>query len=94
MKNKQPRTIIKPVDDSKVGTSWTKQLSSDYTVADITRILGFKPNCEDDTSKVKYSWLFTVNGNLCGIWDYKGSRWSAYDPDNMLNELFSVIKVD
>jgi hypothetical protein len=28
--------------------------------------------------KVDYRWEFTVDGEECAIWDYYGTRWSAY----------------
>lgn len=62
------------------------------TKAEIDRILGFKPNVDDDASKVKHSWGFSVDNNKCAVWDWKGSHkfkeWSAYGPDAVLREVF------
>lgn len=62
------------------------------TKAQIDGILGFKPNVQDDPSKVKHSWAFSALGSDCAVWDYKGShrlkRWSAYGPDAVLREVF------
>lgn len=46
------------------------------TVAEITEILGFAPNCDDDATKVVNSWGFRddVGGHYYGVWDYKGSH--------------------
>jgi hypothetical protein len=58
----------------------------------IDAILGFRPNVDDDPHKVKYSWAFSVQGNDCAVWDYKGSHklkeYSAYGPDSVLREVF------
>jgi len=63
-----------------------------YTVAEISAILGFKPNVLDDPDKVKYSWGFAVDGVFCGIWDYKGSYksryYSTFGPDEVFQKLF------
>ena len=59
---------------------------------DIDRILGFKPNVDDDPYKVKYSWGFTAGGRNCGIWDWKGSwrdgEWSFYGPADTFRKIF------
>lgn len=73
------------------GQGWTKDLTSALKPGDISKRLGFKSNCEDDPEKVKYSWGFTVNGKPCGIWDYKGARWSVYDPHDVLHLVFPEI---
>lgn len=58
----------------------------------IKEVLGFDCNVKDDPYKVKHSWGFTVNGELCGIWDYKGSEkqgfFSTYGPKEILSKLF------
>lgn len=60
--------------------------------ADIDRLLGFEPNVPDDEYKVKYSWAFTVDGEPCAVWDWKGSHamrtWSAYGPHAVLAKVF------
>ncbi len=33
---------------------------------EICKVLGFKPNCQDDTDKVRYSWGFEINGEPFG----------------------------
>ena len=63
-------------------------VSSDYTVEEITKILGFPPNVKDDPFKVKNSWGFKVDGVQCGIWVYKGSRWSFFGPREIAEKLF------
>jgi hypothetical protein len=69
MKTNKP--VIRPVDEA--GDCRTGTLSG-ISVAEITDLLGFGPNVKDDPSKVKHSWGFTVDGERCGVWDYKGSE--------------------
>jgi len=80
---------IKPIN--KAGSHRTGDLSG-FTKKEITKILGFEPNIQDDPYKVTASWGFTVDGVACGIWDYKGSavykEWSTYDPANVLDKIF------
>lgn len=64
--------------DPTVTGSRTGSLDSSLTVEDITAVLGFGPNVKDDPYKVTHSWGFRLDGRECGIWDYKGSRWSTY----------------
>lgn len=62
------------------------------TKAQIDGILGFRPNVDDDATKVKYSWGFTADGQCCAVWDYKGSHrtlaWSTYGDQALLQSLF------
>ena len=58
------------------------------SVADVTRILGFVPNCDDDPDKVENSWGFTVDGVRCGVWDYKGFEFSTFGPHETLRKVF------
>jgi hypothetical protein len=51
-------------------------LSPSLTVAQISARLGFNPVTGSGDNKVRYRWQFTVNGELCAVWDYKGARWS------------------
>lgn len=82
---------MKIVPINKAGSHRTGQISG-YCVADINKILGFKPNVSDDPDKVKYSWGFTADGVECGIWDYKGSYksrcYSTFGPDKVFETLF------
>lgn len=78
---------IKPIN--RAGLCLSYYLSPNITVEQISEVLGFSPNVKDDPDKVKYSWGFTINGKKCGIWDYKGSRWSVYDPSgHLVKDLF------
>jgi hypothetical protein len=79
---------MKIVPFNQPGACCTGNIDSGYTVADINRILGFKPNVKDDPYKVRHSWGFKADGKECGIWDYKGSRWSTYGPKAVFNQLF------
>lgn len=83
--------IIKPVDlrgGHRTGTL------SNITVGEITEILGFSPNCDDDPAKVVNSWGFEVDGRACGIWDYKGSHrigeFSTFGPHEVFSNLFGA----
>lgn len=82
---------IKPVD--RPGDSCTGHITG-LTVAEINARLGFKPNVDDDPSKVKYSWGFTVNGERCGVWDWKGSHrdriFSAWGNPGALLAVFGL----
>jgi len=77
---------IQPVNEA--GDHYTGSLPPELTAEQITKVLGFPPNIKDDPNKVKHSWGFTVDGKRCGIWDYKGSCWSIYDPHHKLERLF------
>ena len=70
------------------GDHRTGSIDSAYTVRDINRILGFRPNVQDDPSKVKHSWGFKADGQPCGVWDYKGGRWSVFGPKEVFDTLF------
>lgn len=63
-----------------------------YSASEISKILGFKPNIEDDPDKVSHSWGFLANGRQCGIWSYRGSDrvkiFSTYGPTEVFEELF------
>jgi hypothetical protein len=78
---------ITPVN--KTGDHRTGSLTG-LNVADVTRILGFAPNCEDDPDKVENSWGFEVDGVLCGVWDYKGSMFSTFGPADTLRKVFGA----
>lgn len=76
---------ITPIDVPGQG----REGSLSATFAEVEGVLGFKANCDDDTSKVTHSWGFVADGHKCGIWDYKGSRiLSTYGPDSVFVQLF------
>ncbi len=63
------------------------------TVEEISAVLGFGPNVEDDPLKVKHSWGFEHPGSgNYGIWDYKGSaednEFSTYGDKALFYHLF------
>lgn len=81
------KLIVTPHNEPGGGKTGT--LASSLTVKQINEVLGFPPNCEDDPDKVKHSWGFKLeNGEPCGIWDYKGTKWSTSGPDNVFEYLF------
>jgi len=88
---------IKPIDGIPNGSYRTGGLEG-LTKWDIEKRLGFAPNAEDDPEKVVNSWAFTVDGDMCAIWDYKGShlfnRWSCYDPTGALLAVFDASNID
>lgn len=90
VKAKKARKVAGPVVVAvpEAGSHRTGDLPSSITPAQIKKVLGFKANVDDDGSKVKHSWGFTVDGKQAGIWDYKGSRWSVYDPHGVVPPLF------
>jgi len=55
----------------------------------IISVLG-EPNVQDDPEKVEHSWGFTLDGELCGIWDYKGSRWSTYGDNEKIQKVLGI----
>lgn len=67
-----------------------------YTVAEINRILGFRPNVDDDPDKVRYSWGFLADGVQCGIWSYRNShlfkQFSTSGPAEVFATLFPARK--
>jgi len=86
---------IKPVNLS--GTYRTDRLIN-LKKADIVNALGFEPNADDDPDKVVNSWSFTIDGEPCAIWDYKGSHmydeWSVFDPAKVIDKVFSAENIE
>lgn len=78
--------LIRPVAHGT--THKTCTLPGTLSPQQISERLGFTPNTEDDSGKVTHCWSFAVNGSKCAIWDYKGFRWSAYDPNRVLSIVF------
>jgi len=84
--------VITPNDH--ILSSKTGSLSSDWTVEQISEVLGFKPNYQDDPDKVEFSWGADIYDNVTGefykiaIWDYKDARWSTYGDADILQQLF------
>lgn len=80
---------IEPLN--RTGDSRTGHLEG-LTKGQIIKILGFKPNVQNDPSKVVNAWGFTVDDIRCAIWDYKGSHkdkyWSTFGPDIVLQAVF------
>lgn len=88
-------TIIKPYTGDFMASHKTGRLPDDWTIAAITRHLGgIKPERygagegEDYDGKVTVEWQLLINGEECAIWDYKGARWSIYDPSGLLAKHF------
>jgi len=81
----------KPVPVNTGGDQRTGTLDG-ITAQQITDVLGFGPNIDDDPDKVVNSWGFKYKGQRCGIWDYKGSHhdnaFSTFGPREIFVELF------
>jgi hypothetical protein len=79
---------VNEVGDCRQGTL------SNLSVKEITNILGFAPNCQDDPDKVKHSWGFSVDGVRCGVWDYRGSgkfkTFSTFGDHATLKKVFGA----
>jgi hypothetical protein len=65
------------------------------TAEQISEILGFKPNVQDDPDKVVNSWAGESDGKLFAIWDYKGSqkynRFSVWGDTATLDRIFGSV---
>lgn len=59
-------------------------LSSKHTKKNIDQILGNVKSTKNPHEKTKYEWNFYINDQTCAIWDYYGTRWSAYGPKDLL----------
>jgi len=76
-------------NEERIGTHKTGSLRGDLTPEQITARLGFEPEGESSDGKVFYFWQFTVDGIVAAIWDFKGVRWSVYDPRNVVPSIFT-----
>lgn len=71
------------------GSYRTGSLPSNVTLKQLIEVFGF-PNCADDPYKVIYSWGFTIDGQQAGIWDYKGTRWSTFGPNDKIRAALGI----
>lgn len=73
------------------GTHRTGGLSG-ISAGEISNILGFKPNVQDDPDKVVNSWAGEGDGEQFAIWDYKGSHryneFSTWGDADTLSSIF------
>lgn len=74
---------IEPCGDIN-GMHKTGSLPQSLSIWDIAKVVGLEPNMVDD-GKATVEWCFTIDGVKCGIWDYKGNRWSTYGPVFLLD---------
>lgn len=83
------KPVIVPVENAGSHRTGTLRVVSKES---ITKALGFEPNVDDDPDKVTASWSFTVDGERCAVWDYKGSfefgQASTYGPHDALRKVF------
>lgn len=77
--------VVTPSRYSVGGKDWS--LDDTLLPIDIDRILGVDCRVVDDAGKVRFSWAFKVDGEQCGIWDYKGVRWSGMGPREAFEKL-------
>lgn len=65
------------------------RLPSDLTAADIqNRLPGIVDQGLSGDEKCTHTWDFLIDGVECSIWDYRGARWSAYGPAEVLQCVF------
>lgn len=83
---------IKP--SKEYGSGRDGHLSHLLTPDEITKRLGFGPIDPCDDGKTDLEWAFTIDGEPCGIWDYKGSRWSYAGPKEKMSLVFPEFVMD
>lgn len=87
----------KIVPDANV-ESWRTGGLKNLTAKEISTILGFEPNIDDDPDKVVNSWGFRVGKIECAIWDYKGSHtfksFSTFGPKLIFIQIFGAEHVE
>ena len=54
---------------------------------DIQTKLGSNVTEDQPGDKVNHEWRFYADGAECAIWDYKGTKWSAYGPWEVFEKL-------
>lgn len=69
-----------------ISTHKTGSLDESVTVGEINRALQGKIK-SGSGDKSRYDWQFLVDGEACGIWDYKGARWSTYGPASAFEKI-------
>lgn len=63
-------------------------LNENLSPREITRLLGgIKSKGVSGDGKCKFQWDFYADGVPCGIWDYKGCRWSVAGPREVFEKL-------
>lgn len=76
------------------GTYKTGFWPDHITSNEITELLGFGPNTRETfDGKVTMMWEFTIDGKEAAIWDYKGVRWSIYDPAGKTGDLLDRLTI-
>jgi hypothetical protein len=84
--------IILPYHTPGVGLD--RRLSAAITPEQIDAALGLGTSTPCDGGKTDLEWSFTADGYPCGIWDYKGRRWSTYGPRWVFVALFGEAMVE
>lgn len=58
------------------------------SVRDIeAKLPGIEDKGRSGDDKCLHTWDFLADGQPCAIWDYKGSRWSAFGPRKVFEDL-------
>lgn len=55
------------------------RIPANRSIEEITKKLSLEPTIA--VGKINTEWRFTIDGKSCGIWDYKGARWSVWAQD-------------
>jgi hypothetical protein len=89
---KNPEPVSSPkIEAVEMGGYYRTGTLANIMAKDICNLLGFLPNVQDAT-RGKYIWSFTVDGEWCAVWDYKGSYldkvFSTYGPAYALRKVF------
>lgn len=78
----------------KTGTHKTGDWPDHISPEQIERLLGFAPNgLLDCDKKITLIWEFEIDGRAAAIWDYKGKRWSIYDPGGVMPNLLERLTI-
>jgi hypothetical protein len=82
--------MLKITPSNEPGRFRMGRLPPNITEEMITQRLGIDPVNEGSSDgKVTVEWRFLADGEPCGIWDYKGARWSTFGPHEVFAQLFS-----
>jgi hypothetical protein len=76
------------------------RLPESLTVEQITIATKSEPKLGSTDGKCDHTWTFYAQENfadvpiVCQIWDYKGSRWSAFGPREVFESIGLLPKTD
>lgn len=84
----RPFPVIAPASPDAFTTGRTGTLAPELAATEITAKLNIEPERGSDDGKVSLFWRFYADGKPCGIWDYRGARWSTDGPREVFERLF------